>query len=425
MPFLAAAAPIALGAGKMIGDAVNNADDKVGDDPWEQGRQIDRNSFQNPNAEASRAELAARVSGVDARRAPTMTAAQQQAVREYAGAQRNMAPLAQSQGVRLGPVSGIAAAQGQASQVNRQDEQFRARQVALADALQAQSEGRGPSLAEMQLKQATDRNLKQQMAAAASTGGNSALALRNARLGAVATGRQAATDSAMLRTQEQMNARQQLAGVLDSARGQDIGVNTSDANLRQGMDLANMQSRNTVGLANADAANRFALAQGQMDLQNNQFNAGAKNSYNQFSTGLEQQAGLANQAAYNEMLARNTQNQQQANMQNLASQLQTMGYNDEQVRFLLAQKMQIDENERRAQMAYEQLATDQDEALRGRLLTDKRERRAIFNQSYDRFMNAASSAAGGFAPKGNAQPFSEAQGAAPGTDDWNRYGGGK
>lgn len=326
---------------------------------------IDKNNFQDPKYQENRNALGQRLAGLDNRQAPVATAAQQQGVREYAGAQTNMAPWAQSQGVSLGNANTFTAAQGQSAGVNRGDLGFRQSQATNIQALESAAAGRGPSLAEETLKQGTDRALKQQLAAAATTGGNPALARRNAALQAAATQRQAGIDSVALRLQEQQAARSQLGGALDSARGQEIGVNTTDAGLTQQMALANLGARNQVGLANAGAQNQFALTQGQMDLQNNQLNANSLNQRNQFSAGLEQQAGLSNQAAFNEMLARNTQNQQQTNLQNLQSQLQTMGMNDAQIRYMLGQQLLLDEQNRAANITYEQMRTQQDTGMAG------------------------------------------------------------
>jgi hypothetical protein len=100
---------------------------------------------------------------------------------------------------------------------------FREGQLAQIQALQQQAAGQGPSLAQLQLQQATNRNLAQQMAAtAAGSAPNAGLALRQGLLGGAMASQGAAGQSAQLRLQEQMDAQSQLANALQSGRGQDI-----------------------------------------------------------------------------------------------------------------------------------------------------------------------------------------------------------
>lgn len=113
-----------------------------------------------------------------------------------------------------------------------QDE-FRAQQMALAKQLQDQANGVGPSQAQMQLQQATDRNLAQALALAR-TGGQGGGGLRQALNAQAQMSQQAAADSAILRLQEQMAARNMLAQLAGGARGQDIGLATGNAQLEAG-----------------------------------------------------------------------------------------------------------------------------------------------------------------------------------------------
>ena len=99
---------------------------------------------------------------------------------------------------------------------------FRGKQLGLAGQLEAQAAGQGPSLAQAQLQQATDQNIAQQMALAASArGGNVGMAQRQAAQNAAAVQQQASQQSAMLRMQEQMAAREQLSGLLGQGRAAD------------------------------------------------------------------------------------------------------------------------------------------------------------------------------------------------------------
>lgn len=132
------------------------------------------------------------------------------------------------------------------------DETFRQYQLGLAQQLQAQARGEGPSLAQMQLAQATDRSLQQALGAARSgLGSNPALAARTAALQASGTMGNAAAQSAMLRLQEQQDAQRELAGLSQQARGVDIDTSYQRAGL--GMDAARIQGTLLGGAAQAGA----------------------------------------------------------------------------------------------------------------------------------------------------------------------------
>ncbi len=156
--------------------------------------------------------------------------------------------------------------------------QFRNQQLALGNALMAQANGQGPSVAGSQLQQSTEMNLQAALAQAASSrGGNLGAAqyqLGNARANIQ---QQAAMQLAQARIQEQMAARAQLGQVLESGRGQDLGV-------------------------------------GQMVQQNNQFNATQQQQAGQF--GAQFQA------------------EQQAQRDQTVQQLMAMGYSLDQANYM-------------------------------------------------------------------------------------------
>lgn len=100
--------------------------------------------------------------------------------------------------------------------------EFRGDQRGLADRLTAQSMGQGPSLAAEQLKSGLDQGMAQQASIAARGTGNQAgvgafMAANNAARMAQSTNQQAA----QARIQEQFNAQQQLASVLNQGRTSD------------------------------------------------------------------------------------------------------------------------------------------------------------------------------------------------------------
>lgn len=150
----------------------------------------------------------------------------------------------------------------EAAQINQDPQaQFRQGQAGLASALQAQMAGQGPSLAQSQLQSATDRNIAQAMALAGSQrGGANPAALRNIQNQAAMANQQAARQSAELMAQEQMAARGQLAGVLQGARGQDIGLATEQAGLSQQANLANQNLQGQQLLSQAELDQQAAIA---------------------------------------------------------------------------------------------------------------------------------------------------------------------
>lgn len=111
------------------------------------------------------------------------------------------------------------------------DSTFRPDQQMLVNQLQQMATGQGPSLAGQMLKTATDRNVSQQQALAQSGSGNATMAAQGAARNSAQLGAQSAQDAATARMAEQMNAIQQLGGVLQGARGQDqtLGMFNADS----------------------------------------------------------------------------------------------------------------------------------------------------------------------------------------------------
>lgn len=187
-----------------------------------------------------------------------------------------------------------------------QQAQFRDQQMALANALQLQANGQGPSVAGSQLRQSTEMNLQAALAQAASArGGNLGAAqyqLGNARANIQ---QQAAMQLAQARIQEQMAARAQLGEVLGQGRGQDLGLASQQAGLNQQTAAVNLGSAQEQQ-AQADALRAQYIAMGmsaqQADylarVQQQQFIAG------QLNAGVAAQHGVAlQQNAQNIQLA--------------------------------------------------------------------------------------------------------------------------
>ena len=161
---------------------------------------------------------------------------------------------ADSAGTRKAPTA-TAAQMGTAQVDGTQQAEFRQGQSALAKALADQANGKGPSLAQAQLKQATDRNLSQALALKASgRGQGGASAMRAVEDQRASISQQAAADSSSLALNEQMGARNALGQVLAGARGQDIALASEQAGLNQQSMATNAQMEQQAGLANQQAA---------------------------------------------------------------------------------------------------------------------------------------------------------------------------
>jgi hypothetical protein len=304
------------------------------------------------------------------------------------------------------------AAQARAAQLGRQDAEFRSGQTGLMRDLQEQSAGRGPSLAAGQLREATDRNLAQQQAAAAASG--SPLAQRNLQNQATVANQQVARDAAQMRIQEQLAARQQLQGVTQTGREQDINVANAQAQLQQqtalanqaainaragqqaGLNqqagifsaeqlnqrqfqqaqlnaqlaLANQQAGMQANLANQQYGNQFALQQGQFGQQMNLANMQAYNERQALQAQLYQQAGLANQQQANQFTLQqgawaqqaglaNQQYSNQALFANQQAALQNQQMNDAMTRYFTEAGLGLDARQQQAMMAYQALQSQQ------------------------------------------------------------------
>lgn len=146
-----------------------------------------------------------------------------------------------------------------------QQEEIRVRQTSQADRLQAQAEGKAPSLAEAQLKAATSRSLKQQLAAAQTGRGGSAASRERALMRSSGEARRETAEAATTaRLQEQQQAERALAEQLASQRAADIGIAQADrASLQEVERLRTQQDMGIAGL-NLSAHQSAAAARGGM-----------------------------------------------------------------------------------------------------------------------------------------------------------------
>lgn len=176
-----------------------------------------------------------------------------------------------------------------------QQAQFRDAQTGLLGQLEAQSQGQGPSLANQQLQAGTQANIRSAMAQGTTGYGvNPALAQRNILQAAGTANQQAAQQAAMNRTQEQLNAQQQLAGLANQGRTSDIGMATTNADLSQQAGLANQQSQLTTN--NQQNQMTQFLDSGQNTI--NQNNAASQQAYQQLKANQASGVNSVNEDAY-------------------------------------------------------------------------------------------------------------------------------
>lgn len=180
--------------------------------------------------------------------------------------------------------------------------EWQGRQRSLANALQAQMEGRGgPSLAEMQMQRGLNQSLANANAQAASMRGvNPALALRQTQNAAMNAQQQNVGETAMLRAQEQQAARQQFGDLSTSARTQSADMAKSQAELQQA--AATNNQRAALDQANMNDARERFLREGQMtmDERSRQANIERERMKSQQSVGYNQiNSGAYQSAAQN------------------------------------------------------------------------------------------------------------------------------
>lgn len=126
-----------------------------------------------------------------------------------------------------------------------QSDAARAQMAEFIAALRAQAAGQGPSMAQGQLQQATDSNIRNAMAMGLSSRGMGYQAqLRNILQNQAAAQQQAAGQSALLRNQEMMQGQQMLGQALGGMRAQDIQQALGTQQLSQGWALGQEQLAN-------------------------------------------------------------------------------------------------------------------------------------------------------------------------------------
>lgn len=139
--------------------------------------------------------------------------------------------------------------------------------AALISQLEAQARGEGPSAAMLQMREAMDRASGAQASAAAGAGGrgvNAGAALRHASDNTAAVQAQGARDTATLRSQEQLNATQQLGGVIGQGIGADQQLGMFNAGQQNDTARANLMAQLQMIGINDEAQLRALMGAGGM-----------------------------------------------------------------------------------------------------------------------------------------------------------------
>jgi hypothetical protein len=242
--------------------------------------------------------------------------------------QNVVSPTTQQMGQLAGQQSAVGGQNVTAGTVQQQQ--------GLADVLRAQMAGQGPSLAQLQLQQATQQNAQNAASQIGSVRGiNPAMAARGTVQAMQAGNQAAAMGSAQIRNAEQMQAQQQLGGVLNqmggvqlgqqgtniqglAAAGQTLG-NQGQLNLgQQQTQLQGLQGAGNIHLGAGNlhlgtygtAVNQFGTAGGLQNAQNSNIlsNVQQQNQINAGVAGQNAQLGLAGQQLAQNAYMANQQN---------------------------------------------------------------------------------------------------------------------
>jgi hypothetical protein len=210
--------------------------------------------------------------------------------------------------------------------------QVRDRNLEVMSAVGDRAMGRGgPSPAELQMKQGQDRAVSQQAALAASGGQmDAAMSRRQAMLGAANIGQKTASDTSLLRANEQIAAQNTFGGMASAQQGSDLnarGQTFGQAQARAQNDFSQSmgigQFNQQQALQAAQFGHQQQLANAQFGAQQSQFNVGQANQFNlqraqqlaqqgQFGAqfGLSQEQAIAQSLAQQRQFGAQFQNQQ-------------------------------------------------------------------------------------------------------------------
>ena len=165
--------------------------------------------------------------------------------------------------------------------------------------LNAQAQGQGPSPATVAAQQAAQQNVQNEMAMIASQrggGANTALGLRNAQNAMAQANQQGVQAATLGKTQEELQAQQQLTGALGGAQGQAQQGAQAQASIQAQTNATNVQQQNQVAMQQLQAQ----LQAGQINIQ--QYNAMLQAQMTQANNQL-----AANMNYGGQMVGENTQ----------------------------------------------------------------------------------------------------------------------
>ena len=222
----------ATGLGGVTTAAAAGSIKEVGD-ALESGTGLKARRHAEANRKRKEAEAAAAGTRISSSAEATKVSAQGQ--KDKLAERSRDIDVAQSERIARGDVRDVTTGPIESASIAQApQEQFRQAQQTLGTQLAATAAGQGVTPAQLQLKQATERNIAQQAALRAGTSGaGAALARREIGRTGAQLGQQAAQQGALLRAQETTAAQQQLGQLAGAARGQDIGLATSQAGLEQ------------------------------------------------------------------------------------------------------------------------------------------------------------------------------------------------
>ena len=264
---------------------------------------------------------------------------------QYGGAQA--APQMMLGGAQMGPMQMTSGAQLGTTQ----DNQYAAAQNQQLNALYAQAQGQGPSVATTQAQQLAQQNIAQQAAMLGSQRGSGSAALgQRAAADQAATANQAAAQQGALgRSQEAMAAQQQVGALLSGARGQSQATSQAQAQLAQQADLANQSQYNQAATGQAQLNQQAGLAN-----QSTAANASLQNAQ------LSQQAGLANAGALNQFGLQQGQMNQQTSLANQQTQFNEQQLDAQQYQAMLQAYMGQNQTDISNSAAYQQMLANQE-----------------------------------------------------------------
>jgi hypothetical protein len=204
----------------------------------------------------------------------------------------------------------------------------------------------GTSLASYDEDAARSRARMQAQGAAAGKFGGSRFGVEQGVFGADVARNRAGLEAGL-----RSNAYDRATGLLGSDVGTVNQGRIAQAGFDQQAESQNAAAQNAALASNAAAKNQFAIQQGLMGLQTNQFNAGAANDASRYgadvanqgimaNAGYQQQANLTNASAREQALGRqmqgggllaNVQGQQFGQDMQVADQLRQMGMDERQI----------------------------------------------------------------------------------------------